>query len=416
MSELIQWQRFAWRARRRKHPDREEPAAGLSYDRALVTPSPTIAHIEPEVLRWARESAGYSIRRAADRIGVEKWYLELVEGGGELLTLRQAEKAAEVYERPLASLFLPNAPAEEPQEVQFRRLPGAPEPPWGPEIQLSARRITERQQTAVEIYEVLEEEPPWPAAAETLAEAPRAELPELVRALLGVSREEQRDWGRDAYAPLRGWRDAVEAQGILVIQEGPVPVQEMRGFASIEPPEVPAILVNNKDDPRSRAFTLLHEFGHVLLARRGELTGQQTERWCEEFAGEVLMPREWLYEEFEASGSTSTLGRVQDVARAFHVTPLAAAVRVARSNLVTREDGGAVIGEIRRRWVGEEEDEAGGGSYYVNQVARFGPGYLRLVFSALDANAVTLPTASTLLQGVKVKNFDTLRDHVEGRR
>jgi hypothetical protein len=45
----------------------------------------------------------------------------MIEGGGDLLTMRQAESAAAVYERPLAALFLPNPPPEEPQEVQFRR-------------------------------------------------------------------------------------------------------------------------------------------------------------------------------------------------------------------------------------------------------------------------------------------------------
>lgn len=380
-----------------------------------MTASPTVAHIEPEVLRWARESAGYTLRHAADRIGVEKWYLELVEGGNELMTLRQAEKAAEVYKRPLAALFLPEAPDEEPQDVQFRRLPGTPEPPWGPEVQLAARKITERQQTALEIYEALEEQPPWAQVSEGFTSASRESLPRLVREILDVSREEQREWKHDAYASFRGWREAVEGLGVLVMQDGPVPVEEMRGFASIEPLELPAILVNNKDDPRARAFTVLHELGHVLLAGRGEMVGNQTERWCEGFAGEVLMPAEWLVEEFESSGSASRLGRVQDIARAFHVTPLAAAVRVTRAGLVPRDEGGAVIGEIRRRWKGDEEEDDSGGSYYVNQVARFGPAYLRLVFSALDTNAITLPTASTLLDGVKVKNFEALRDQLEGR-
>lgn len=380
-----------------------------------MTASPTVAHIEPDVLRWARESAGYSVRQAADKIGVEKWYLELVENGGELMTLREAERAADVYERPLAALFLPSAPEREPQEVQFRRLPGAPKPPWGAEMQLAARKVTERQQTALEIYEVLEERPPWTEVSDQFTSVPRDSLAQVVRETMGVSREEQREWRQDDYASFRGWREAVEVLGVLVMQDGPVAVKEMRGFASIEPSEVPAILVNNKDDPRARAFTVVHGLGHIVLARRGERVGGQTERWCEGFAGEVLMPTDWLVEEFEASASASTLGRVHDMARAFHVTPLAAAVRVAHTGLASRDEAGAVIGEIQRRWKGDDDEGDGGGSYYFNQIARFGPGYVKLVFSALDSQAVTLPTASALLDGVKVKNFESLRDRLEGR-
>jgi hypothetical protein len=126
-----------------------------------MTASETVAHIESSVLRWARESVGFSLRRAADDIGVDRWYLEMVAAGHELLSLDGAEKAAEVFGRPLASLFVPEPPDEEPQEVQFRRLPGAPEPPWGPEVQMTARRVTERQQVALEIYRDLDEKPPW---------------------------------------------------------------------------------------------------------------------------------------------------------------------------------------------------------------------------------------------------------------
>jgi len=48
-----------------------------------------------------------------------------------LLSFDEAEKAAKVYGRSLASLFL-RAADEEPQEMQFRRLTRTPEPPWGP--------------------------------------------------------------------------------------------------------------------------------------------------------------------------------------------------------------------------------------------------------------------------------------------
>jgi Zn-dependent peptidase ImmA (M78 family) len=383
-----------------------------------MSPTPTLAHIEPEVLKWARQSAGYTTREAADKIGLENWQLEMIEGGGDLLTLRQAESAAAVYERPLAALFLPNPPPEEPQEVQFRRLPGAPEPPWGPEMQLAARRVERRQQAALELHEALEEPPPWPEISRQLVGVPRDSLAAQVRALLGISRKAQRDWPSDPYAPLREWRAAVEAVGVLVMQDGPVPVEEMRGFASLVPAQVPAILVNNKDDPRARAFTLVHELGHLVLAARGEPVGSRSEPWCDDFAGQVLMPHEWVEAELAASSSASTLGRVDAVARAFHVTPLAAAVRVARAGLIPRDDAGAVIAQIRRRWRGDDEEEKpeqGGGSYYVNQIARFGPGYLRLVFSAMDTQAITLPAASTLLEGVKVKYFDALRDRLEAQ-
>ena len=127
------------------------------------------------------------------------------------------------------------------------------------------------------------------------------------------------------------------------------------------------------------------------------------------------MPTDWLAEEIAVS-SGSTLRRVEDAARAFHVTPLAAAVRIARTKLLPADEINAAVAEIRRRWKGEQYEKPRGGSYYRNQVAKFGRGYIGLVFSALDTQIVTLPAASTLLDGVKVKNFDPLRECFEERR
>ncbi|MDQ3343952.1 MAG: helix-turn-helix transcriptional regulator [Actinomycetota bacterium] len=120
----------------------------------------TLAYVTPEVLLWARESAGYSVEDAAGKINLSWSQLEAVENGHDLLTLRQAEMLAKFYGRPLATLFLSEPPVEEPQDTQFRRLPGAPAPPWPAAMQLLVRRIRERQDAATELYEALEEPPP----------------------------------------------------------------------------------------------------------------------------------------------------------------------------------------------------------------------------------------------------------------
>jgi hypothetical protein len=52
----------------------------------------TLAYVTPEVLLWARESAGYSVEDAANAIDLSWSELETVEQGYDLLTLRQAEK------------------------------------------------------------------------------------------------------------------------------------------------------------------------------------------------------------------------------------------------------------------------------------------------------------------------------------
>lgn len=374
----------------------------------------TLAYANPDVLRWARESAGFTVQEAAARIGIPWSKLEMAEDDVDYLTLRQAEKAAQVYERPLAALLLPAPPAEPAMEAQFRRLSGAPEPPWPPAMRLLVRRVRRRQQAAAELYEDLEETPPWSEAIERFRGVDPSELADVTRDVLGVTREAQAGWaGRDAYAPLRGWITAVEAIGTLVMQDGSMELDVMRGFASVDD-VVPAIVVNSADDPRARAFTVLHELGHLVLRAAGTAGTRSTEQWANDFAGSVMLPHDWLAEEFHATSERSLIARVDAVAHKLGVTPLAVAVRLQRTALLPRREAGEVIGAIKGRRI-DTRSVGGGGDYYRRTIARFGPTFIRLVLSALDSQAVTYPTASTLLDNVRVNNFERLRDTVARR-
>ncbi len=375
-----------------------------------------LAYANPEVLKWARESAGYGVIEAARKIGMQWHRLEMVEEGLDLLTLRQAETAADVYERPLAALFLESPPDEPPPEAQFRRLPGAPKPPWSSDMRLLARRIRRRQEAATELYEYLEESPPWKAVVRRVRRVRRhapADLAELARRLLGVTREMQAEWATgDRHAPLRGWTGAVEGLGALVMQDGSMELDIMRGFASVDD-AVPAIVLNSRDDPRARAFTVIHELGHLLVAA-AQSSIRSTEVWANDFAGTVMMPRDWLAEELGKAQGPSLLSSVEAVARVVGVSPLAVAVRIERVGLASPDEAGRVIGAFRRRTAAPKPERTGG-HYWRTKVSNLGPAYIRLVLSALDSQIVTYPTASTMLDNVKVNQFETLRDFASQR-
>ncbi len=99
-----------------------------------------------------------------------------------------------------------------------------------------------------------------------------------------MSVDQQARWADPVgYTALRAWVDAVESQEALVMQDGGLPVDLVRGFASPHA-DVPVIVVNTNDDPRARAFTVIHEFGHLVLAATGATVGPETEPWCNQFA------------------------------------------------------------------------------------------------------------------------------------
>src|SRR5207247_7579279 len=77
---------------------------------------------------------------------------------------------------------------------------------------------------------------------------------------------------------------------------------------SISKSMLPVIVTNIKDSPRARAFTLLHEFTHVMLRQAGMCNQlsiesnrpedeQRIETFCNWTAGAALIPRQQLLAE-----------------------------------------------------------------------------------------------------------------------
>jgi Zn-dependent peptidase ImmA (M78 family) len=374
----------------------------------------TRAYVTPDALRWARETSGLTLEDAAHRAKVAVEAVAAAEAGEDYLTFRQAERLADTYERPVAALFAPTVPNEESPEAAFRRLPGAPPPPWPPELRQFIRRVRERQAEATELLELLEEPSAWRDA-----DIPYVNDPERfaaqVREWLGVALDEQRRWRRmrdyTIYTPLRGWVDAVERRGILVMQNGEVPSEIMRGFAATHP-DVPVIVANTNDDPRARAFTVIHELGHLLRARAERATVPDDEEWCNTFASNLLMPASEFAADFTALVQGDLLPTIDRLAEVYGVTPDAAAVRVGLLRIVGWDE----IEDVRRR-IAERHaamTRRSSGEYYRNQVAWLGPSFIQLVFIALDAQVLTYTEAAGYL-GVKVNNFGKLRERLGER-
>jgi Zn-dependent peptidase ImmA (M78 family)/transcriptional regulator with XRE-family HTH domain len=370
-----------------------------------------LAPIAPAVLRWARDTAGLPEDEAARRIGLATTERLLrAERGEAPLTLNQARKAARVYDRPFAVLLLPAPPQEEPPEVQFRRLRDAPELPWPPAMRALSRSVAALQDEAAELFEALEEDTKWPAAVDLFGQGvSNVELADNVRELVGVSIAAQKSAARadpQGFRTFRLWREAIEDLGILVLQDGSLTLDAMRGFAS--PHErVPAIVLNTNDDVRSRLFTMLHEFAHIFWADRAE-------REYDEFAGEVVLPRQALAADFQRSNEPALLATVDALAHGYGVTSDALAVRLGWLGLVPWPDVQAVREEIRRR----SEDappRSRGGNFYRNVVVRSGPGFVRRVLDGVDQGGLS-PLGAARVLGVRVGQLEGLRGELRSGR
>ena len=255
------------------------------------------AVVNPALLVWARESAGYSRHEVAARF---KKSVKDVEGweNGETIYLGQLRELAEFYKRPISDFYLPARPYEKPIPHDFRREPGQVANVYSPALRRQLRLASDRRELALALYAEAEESPPHFVDTISKNDDPEDVGPRL-RKLLHVTRDDQATWG-DGVRAFAQWRDRLEALGILVFQFERIPTEEVWGFSIVERP-LPIIGVNRMLRGNGRTFTLIHEFAHVLIGESSicDIDDFHTrpkkedalERFCNAVAASVLMPR-----------------------------------------------------------------------------------------------------------------------------
>jgi transcriptional regulator with XRE-family HTH domain len=82
--------------------------------------------VQPQLLRWARESANMTAADVAARFNKAAEDIEARESGNGGPSYAQLERLAyEIYKRPLAIFFLPTPPDEPKPQTEFRSRPDA---------------------------------------------------------------------------------------------------------------------------------------------------------------------------------------------------------------------------------------------------------------------------------------------------
>ncbi len=267
-------------------------------------PRSTEALVEPDILRWARDTAGLSVDEAAHSLQTRPEKVQAWEDGEEHPSMAQLRRMATTYRRLLSDFYLPRRPEDDPLPHDFRRLPGEVAFRYSKALRYQLRQARQRRLLALDFAAELDNEIPQLAGRlEFNADTERtgAEL----RRLLGVPLDMSRAW-RDARASYNGWRSAIERAGILVFQVAGIAPREMLGFSFPDRP-LPVIGVNRKLAPNGRTFTLQHESVHVFLGQssicdieEGQLRPaeeQRVEVFCNAVAAAALVPRETLLSE-----------------------------------------------------------------------------------------------------------------------
>jgi Zn-dependent peptidase ImmA (M78 family) len=357
------------------------------------------------------------LAEVADKTKFDEDDLKAWESGNNLPTIAQLRKLAGVYKRPIAVFFLAEPPRGFAPQREFRRLPGLLPGKESPELLLALRWAIYRREAATELHQLIGENPQHIRAV-LHPHMGAEEAGQRIRELLGVNWQTQTEWA-NAYEALNAWRGAVEEKGVLVFQTSGVKLEEMRGTCIPDQP-LPVILLNSKDAPHGRIFSLLHEFVHILLHNGGHQTtrmigarspeDQPMEVAANAFAAAALLPAHSFSEILAqypraAEGDDDALRRL---AQRIKVSP-----EVILRRLVTLRRAHEDVYRRKRNAWGSNlwylRGAVGGPvPMEVRTIASDGRGYTRLVLTAYDQRLISTNAASDFL-GVKPRHFPNIR-------
>ena len=382
--------------------------------------------IRPEVMRWARETAGLSLIDAAHAVGLKdargasgaERLAKFEEGEGEPPRTLLA-KMAKAYRRPLLVFYLSQPPKAGDRGQDFRTLPGAER--YNPELDALIRDIKARQGTVRSLLEDEETDPLQFVSSATMAVQP-AELAARIagsfKFSLAAFRAEKTPDAAFAYL-----RSQLEAAGVFVLLLGNlgshhtnIPLEIFRGFA-VADPLAPMIVINDQDARAAWSFTAIHEVAHLWLGNTGVsgADGQaRIERYCNDVAGEMLLPAIELASLQIPTSLDSLVAVISEFAEERRVSRAMVVYKLFRLGKISKAIWTTLDVRFREEWAKWKHKQAeknksveGGPNYYVVRRHRVGTALIGLMRRALDDGNITYTKAGRVL-GVRPRNVEPL--------
>ena len=403
--------------------------------------------VNPEILVWARKTAGLSLQDAVAKVGIRDARgvaavdrLTALERGENRPTRPILVKMAHHYRRPLLAFYLNAPPRRDDRGPDFRTLPGARSSETDALIDALVRNLQSRQNMVRAALEAEDEAEPLlfvgallrSGDADTGVESLRRILrhtPEAARLsqraagilgqMLGNDLNAARYYAEPtAEQAFRLLRSRTEDAGVFVLLQGDlgshhtaIDVEDFRGLA-IADDVAPFVVINDNDSRAAWSFTLLHELTHLLLGQTGFSdvnSGTEIEEFCNTVAAEWLLPARTLDEiEIERGRNVVEQERqIGEFARARNLSRTMVAYRLLRANRIDRTtferlraDYGNQWRQLRDRHRARARESEGGPSYYVVRRHRVGQGLLSFTRRMVGSGALSTTKAARIL-GVK---------------
>src|ERR1035441_1497519 len=400
--------------------------------------------VNPDVLVWARKSAGLDLKEAAHQIGLtasesasgEAKLLEL-EGGKRLPSRVQLSNIAKTYRRPLLAFYMASPPKKGDRGNDFRFTSSDVTSRDNALLDALLRDVKARQEMLKSLLEDEEDVTAKSFVGSCSLSDNVSDVAMLIASALKLPSDGTgRGGGPDEL--FRRLRGRTEALGVFVLLVGDLgshhssPSEEVfRGFALADD-KVPLIVINDHDARTARSFTLIHELTHIYLGQTG-VSGSpdavrnttqngRIEEFCNDVAGLVLLPESFALQRpasLSAGDDSSAVKFIEDTAKKWNVSEPLVAFRLRRLGWISARLHHELFSKYAERWQAQKasaeaanRNKEGGPSYYVVRQYRLGDALMDVVRRTLREDRLTHTKAAKIL-GVKPGTVESLVRHFE---
>jgi len=392
--------------------------------------------VNPDILSWARETAGLTHEEAVKRLNLSEARgvpaverLAKLESGESEPTRPMLIKMAKQYFRPLLTFYMSSPPRQGNRGQDFRTLPSHS---IKEDVLLDAliRNVQARQSMVRAVLEDEEEAEPLSFVGSVKMTDGVPAVVESIKGVTQIDLAESRDkpTPEASFAYLRSKIEAVGVFSLLIGDLGSyrtkIDLDTFRGFALADE-FAPFVIINDQDSHPAWSFTLLHEVTHVWLGQTGvsgARSEKQIEKFCNDVAGELLLPSEELSTSNElsviqaVSDLEETAKRISEFAQSRNLSSSMVAYKLFRSGSIDQDTWFYLSDTFRKLWIEGQKikrrqvkSQEGGPSYYTVRRHRVGTSLIELVQRMMAGGALTTSKAGQIL-GVKAKNVQMLID------
>lgn len=366
--------------------------------------------VAPSVLSWALDVTDADVARLRSRFKIDQWLA--LDSAPTLKQLQDFAKAAGVG---FGYLLLPQPPAWSLPVPDFREGFAAPRAPSANLIAVLSQ--SQRRQEWYRDYVLSNGGEPLAFVGSASDMAP-AEAGAAIRYALHFEVTDRHGtWSDTRKALLRGF----EALGGLTVATSmvennthrPLDDDEFRGFALVDD-IAPLVFVNTRQTLNGQLFTLVHEYAHVWRGASGvgnedpRNVGQSdVERWCNNVASEVLVPRDALAAIYPDVSNYQLPDALDELARRFRCGTLVVLHALHRTEINRFQDFTRVYdAEVARLQALQRDRDSGGGDHYNNQPFRVGERLSRALIADALEGRTSIEEAMRLMSVKSMSTFD----------